>query len=101
MNLDETITLIECLKESGATHFKSRDLEVSFVQSIRPDVKRQGPRAPQVPRETAPKEEEQAPLFKENPEDTEKAKELISTFRNPEKLMDVIFPDGAGGPDGI
>lgn len=110
MNLEETITLIECLKESGAVHFKSRDLEVSFVQSIRPDVKRQSPRAPQIQREAAPKEEAQETLFQNNrhhlqpgpaiganAEDTEKAKELIATLRNPEKLMDVIFPEGAGG----
>lgn len=96
MNLDETITLIECLRESGATHFKSRDLEVSFVQTVRPDVKRKNPGVAPLQREASPKEESQAPLFKENSEDTEKAKELIATLRNPEKLMDVIFPEGAG-----
>lgn len=94
MNVEETIALIECLKSQGATHFKSRDFEVCL---------RRGKLVRQVPKTQMPKQRVSPPPQQAelpsvaNAEDTEKAEELIRTLRNPEKLMDAIFPDGAEG----
>lgn len=95
MNLEETIALIECLKASGATHFKSRDFEVCLRRRkgvISAAVKPHKRIAP------PPTIQEQAELpGVGNPVDTQKAKDLISALRDPEKLINTIFPDGAGG----
>lgn len=97
MNLEETITLIECLRESGATHFKSRDLEVSFGESAEVDRPRPKPHAPlHAPPAGEPSAEaKEAPA---SPENTKKAEDLINKLKmSPEQLIDAIFPDGAGG----
>lgn len=84
MNALETIELIKVLRQSGATHFKSNDFEVTLGG----DVSELPPKA-----EAKPVEQPEG-----NPQATEKIKDLISTLKmNNEELLDKIFPNGAGG----
>lgn len=89
MNVEETIAIIEALKLAGAVSFKSRDFEVQLRRGKL--VKLAKPRSQGIAQDV-PYRPDVA-----NPEDTAKAEELIRTLRNPEKLMDAIFPDGAEG----
>lgn len=88
MNIAETLALIEALKNAGATHFKSQDLEVSLSGGSvsYPGSAVHDPFPPSPPR------------AHENKEATDKIKDLISTMKmSHEELVDKIFPDGAGG----
>lgn len=81
MNIQETIALIEALKASGVTRFKSHEHEIDFDQ-----------KAVVVP-VTKP---QSLPASKEDPEVTEKLKNLINTISmSPEELANKMFPDGA------
>lgn len=91
MNFLETSELIKLLKASGATHFKSGDFEVHMGASYKSD--RSEPSAKDVAHPVPEKESAEI----ENPEATEKLKELIQTMSlSPEALVDKIFPAGAG-----
>lgn len=83
MNALETIELIKVLRQSGVTHFKSNDFEVSLNPSLESSA---------LP-EPKPKE-----VVQQNPEATAKLKDLIGTLKmNDSELLDKIFPAGAGG----
>jgi hypothetical protein len=93
MNIEETLQLIEALKQSGVTKFKSHEHEIVFsgVAEVRSNKDVATAVATPVPVLT----EEQA---KKNEEATEKLKDLINTVKmSPEELADQIFPAGAGG----
>ncbi len=81
MNLQETLALIEMLKSSGVTKFKSSEHEIELSP---------------VPRGTQPKVNiPETPVTKEaEVEATEKLKNLINTIKmNPEELANAMFPD--------
>lgn len=81
--------LIRTLREVGATHFKSRDLEVTLSS--------QGVSVSSPPFSNPVTVHKSEPIT-ENKEATEKIKELIETLKIPDdQLMDTIFPAGAGG----
>lgn len=81
MNLQETLLLIEALKASGVTKFKSLEHDIIFDGSVSiPIVKSKDP----------------IELVVENKEAAEKIKDLINTMKmSPEELANQIFPDGA------
>lgn len=84
MNVQETLAIIEALRASGVTYFKSQDFEITL-----------GP----VPHGTT--KQPQVDLNPENIKATEvaneKIKEMINTLKmTPEQLADQIFPAGAG-----
>jgi hypothetical protein len=93
MNVHETLEILRELKRSGATHFKSQDFEVS-LSSSQAHIVEPLPTQPSV----AQSAQAESPPIEENKEATEKLKELIKTMSlPPEQLVDVIFPNGAGG----
>lgn len=84
MNLQETLALIEALKASGVTRFKSNDFEIDLSSKESFQVKKLEP-LPADPDKT-----------KASIEATEKLKNLINTINmSPEELANKIFPDGA------
>lgn len=91
MNLQETLELLRELKRSGATHFKSQDFEISLgrqAHMVEPLSSQPLVASPAQAESPSP----------ENKEATEKLKDLIKTMSlPPEQLVDVIFPNGAGG----
>jgi hypothetical protein len=94
VNVEETIAVIEALRLAGVRRFKSRDIEVHFGAA----GVRVAKRTPQAAQRVAGDVQTELPL---NAENTKRAEDLIRTLRNPEKLMDAIFPDGAEGMDGV
>jgi hypothetical protein len=97
MNAQETLVLLEALRASGASHFKSQDFEVSFGKTIDPAATGSTP-APLLgkgPSASAPSAGSETP---ENKEATAKLKGLIETMKlDDASLIDKIFPAGAGG----
>ena len=85
MNSADTLALIQELRRSGATHFKSQDFEVSFNLSAPVPIATSKSPAP----ETAPVENEEA---------TQKLKDLIETLKLDDMaILDRVAPAGAGG----
>lgn len=85
MNAQETVELLRALKEVGATHFKSHEIEVRLSGGMSQFVKPAQPLAP-------PSKEE--PAF--NAENTKKAQDLIDLLKmKDDQLVNQIFPDGA------
>lgn len=87
MNVQETLAIIEALKASGASHFKSQDFEITLGL---------------VPQKLALTQQHIDQLTPEQVKATEQAnekiKDLINTMKmTPEQLADQIFPAGAGG----
>lgn len=82
MNFQETIALIDALRQSGVTRFKSPEHEIDFDHKIVSKAK-----APEAPKESDSKATVEA---------TEKLKNLINTISmTPEELANTMFPDGA------
>lgn len=82
MNIQETLALIEGLKQAGAKHFKSADFEITLEHSQGSPI---------------PKEQIQDPIIPatENKEATEKIKDLIGTLNMTDtELAEKMFPDG-------
>ena len=98
MRSEEIIELIEVLKSAGATHFKSREFEISL-----------GFDGPTVPVRAKSKAQPQArAVFKDgmlqpdpeplNPENTKRAEDLLDLLkRKDDQILDLMFPDGAEG----
>jgi hypothetical protein len=104
MNAQETLSLLEALRASGATHFKSQDFEVSFGQSH--DERTARGSKTEVDRERGSRGDSDGEIHDasvatapvENKEATEKLKGLIETMKlDDASLIDKIFPAGAGG----
>jgi hypothetical protein len=90
MNVQETLAVLEALKRTGATHFKSQDFEVT-LGLITPALE-----PPFVPTPAAGPAQPQPPPPQENNEATEKLKSLIQTLSLPaDQLADKMFPPGA------
>lgn len=92
MNVQETLAIIEALRSSGATHFKSNDFEITLRGGAQPSLAHT-----QVPEGSTP-----SPATTDKPTDpavaaaNEKLKELLETVQmTPEQLADKMFPDGA------
>ena len=98
MNVEETIELLAALKDAGAVHFKSHDFEVHMRRGELVPARKSA--TPPAPKERASYEQgmlrpDPAPVA--NAADTERAEQLLKTLKNPERLLDAIFPDVAGG----
>lgn len=96
MNVTETRELLSALKQSGATHFKSADFEVTFssgslhVIDALPATRSQDDGITPAPAQDMSEVH--------HLEATAKVKDLIHTLSLPnEALIDKIFPNGAGG----
>jgi hypothetical protein len=91
MNVNETLQILQALQACGASHFKSQDFEVSIPKS--------GAKLEQIiPPIVQAQAQQPAQPIQENKEATAKLQELIKTMSlPPEKLVDVIFPNGAEG----
>jgi uncharacterized protein YaaN involved in tellurite resistance len=86
VNTQETIVLIQTLKEAGVVRFKSLEHDIEFGQSTKRQLKE------------SPTQLKESPegLAVENKEATEKLKDLISTLKmSDEELANQLFPDGA------
>jgi hypothetical protein len=82
MNVSETLAIIEALKASGATYFKSQDFEIR----IEPSSKKESIAKPK-PQEEKSEAEVSA---------SKKIADMINTINmSPEDLANQIFPDGA------
>jgi hypothetical protein len=82
VNLQETLALIEALKASGITRFKSHEHEIELNPNSEVKVKKADAPTPEQDKAAA--------------EGTEKLKNLINTISmSPEELANKIFPDGA------
>ncbi len=90
MNTQETLSLLEALRVSGATHFKSQDFEVTFGQAYDRAIgstQKKNPSDGNGP---------SAPPVVENKEATEKLKALVETMKlDDHSLLNKIFPNGA------
>jgi hypothetical protein len=81
LNLHETIALLEALRVSGVTRFKSHDFEIDLSGKIEAIQSK--------PIEPTP---DPAKIAEAN----EKLKNLMNTIKmSPEELANKIFPDGA------
>ena len=81
MNLHETIALLEALRVSGVTRYKSHDLEIDLSGKFEP-VQVKQPEPPADPQKIV--------------EANEKLKNLMNTIKmSPEELANTIFPNGA------
>lgn len=82
MNLQETVLLIEALKASGVTRFKSHEHEIEL-----------SPVTTELKKVSSPSSIIDAHA---NIESTEKLKNLMNTISmSPEELANKMFPDGA------
>ena len=97
MNVEETIALLEALKDAGAVHFKSHDFEVHMRRGKAVIRKAPAPQKERADYAQGMLRPDPAPVSGGNAEDTARAEEMIRTLKNPERLLDAIFPDGAGG----
>ncbi len=89
MNLQETLALLEALKSSGVTKFKSLEHDISFGGDI-------GEKIGILPTASSDKPVDIPVESVENKEATEKLKSLINTLKmSDEELANQIFPDGA------
>jgi hypothetical protein len=101
VNAEDTLSIISALKASGATHFKSRDFEITFGTpqvSVDKLVTQAGLGAwvPTPKTSSATTHVSDDPVA--NEEATKKLKEMIETLKlSDEQLMDKVFPAGAGG----
>jgi regulator of protease activity HflC (stomatin/prohibitin superfamily) len=87
MNLQETLALIEALKLSGVTKFKSgeHEIELTGLAQVK-SFNKQEPLTPEAAQVTAEK----------TAQATEQLKNLINTINlSPEELANKMFPDGA------
>jgi len=92
MNAVETLEILRELKRSGAVHFKSSEFEVQFTSVSSEQLPLNSTVHVPAPTPTL----SDAPVA--NEEATEKLKGLINTLRmDDSKLLDTIFPAGAGG----
>lgn len=99
MNLQETLELLKVLRDSGATHFKSHDFEVTLNRGtdLRPleaptDVSSPPP-IPQVPPTPPNASIEDSSHY--NKETTKKVEDLIDLLKSKdEDLVEKIFPLG-------
>lgn len=88
MNVTGTLEILQTLKAMGATHFKCDDFEVTIDKNGQISSIPQGTPAPPIA----------VPVSPTNPDATAKLKELMTTLSLPnERLVDTIFPNGAGG----
>lgn len=84
MNLHETIALLEALRVSGVTRFKSHDFEIDLSGKFE---------SLQTKKEESPFT---VPDKDKSVEATEKLKSLINTIKlSDEDLANKMFPDGA------
>lgn len=94
MNAQETLTLLEALRASGATHFKSQDFEVSFGKYAHQATPLVGGSPHPLPETRYASDAGSPPV--ENKEATEKLKALIETVNLDDvSLLNKIFPNGA------
>jgi hypothetical protein len=93
MGTEEMLSIIDALKAAGATHFKCRDFAVRLGRSgVGKAVKK--PLSQRIAGDVAPP----PPPPEYNAENTAKAESLLDLIKGKdEQLLDVIFPDGAGG----
>lgn len=92
MNAQETLAIIEALRVSGATHFKSSDFEITLKAGAPLEQLISPVSAPGMVEAQSPPG---API-QENEESTQKLKDLINTMKmTPEQLADQLFPHGA------
>lgn len=98
MGTEEMLSIIDALKVAGATHFKCRDFVVRFTRSGKV-VKAKAQHALATNAAASNSHVNQADLHAPayNPENTARAEELLRKIKDPESLIDSIFPDGAGG----
>lgn len=87
MNVNETLQIINALKNCGATHFKSQDFEIHMGNAAKLEQRLDPP--PVV--DTA-----QSQPSPQNEAATQKAQDLINILKlPPDQLVNHIFPDGA------
>jgi len=85
LNIQETLALIEALKASGVTRYKSQEHEIEFGNSSEP-IKVQKPLQP----------EQAMDLAKKTAEAKDQLKNMINTINmSPEELANKMFPAGA------
>ena len=87
MNLQETLALIEALRASGVTKFKSQEHDIELRDFNHSNLKK-------IDKIQTP--EQASATAEATAQATEKLKDLINTIKmTPEELANHIFPDGA------